>query len=887
MKLRNFFILLFSLLLSLNSNSQCNTNTTICTPGVAGPFNLQPASTNPSSCLDYWNGQGSANYAYIILYITQGGDLNLLVDGNSVNGFLDVSIFDITGSSDPCNDLSISTELSCNYASGSDGCAQFGTTFPCGSDAPAPTVQAGDVIMILVEDWSDTQTSFTIELDGGAGSAQTGPPDATITPVGPFCENDNSVQLQAVDMGGNWTGNGVSNTGVFDPVTAGVGTHTIDYTIGSAPCDSQGQTTIVVNEVFNVTVNDDICDGGTYTFPDGTSQTINSNISQISNLVTTNGCDSIITTNLTTIPSPSTSENFDICSGSNYTFPDGTSQTNITNPLSYTSNLVTANGCDSTVITNLTISSVINTTVNDDICEGDTYTFPDGTSQTINADMSQQSNLISTNGCDSIVTTNLTVNPTYNINESFTICNDSDYTFPDGTTQTNIITPVSYTSNLVTANGCDSIIVTDILIYPVYNDVENVDVCEGDIYIFPDGTSQTNITSNTTYTSNLVTTNGCDSTITTNINTILEYTTTVNTSVCDGDNYTFSDGTTQTINGQVSYTSTLISNGGCDSLVTEIIDIYPTYDQTQTIDQCPGLDYTFPDGTLQTDINSNVSYTSNLTTLNGCDSTITTNVNIYDIPPFDISISPNGCPDLEVEITNNTNGADCVWELDGPLSEGTYTSCDLYGIFTHPGQYDLTLTMLSSDGCPMDTIMNSTFEVYPEPNANFTWSPFEGTLIDNNITFTNQSIGGNNYYWNFGDGETSNNFQDSHTYQDSGSYVVELIIENTYGCSDTATGLVLINEQFSIFVPNTFTPYGDSHNNTFVPILKAHDPQNYELLIFNRWGEVIFESHDALVGWNGMYGGKIVKDGTYIWKINVKTWDGKDKEYNGHVNLLR
>ena len=103
----------------------CNTNTSICSnSAAAGPFFFAPASANPSSCLDFFNGQTAPNYAYIILYITTSGNLNLLIDANAT-GFLDVSIFDITGAADPCSSLSIATEIGCNYASATDGCAEF------------------------------------------------------------------------------------------------------------------------------------------------------------------------------------------------------------------------------------------------------------------------------------------------------------------------------------------------------------------------------------------------------------------------------------------------------------------------------------------------------------------------------------------------------------------------------------------------------------------------------------------------------------------------------------------------------------------------------------------------------------------------------------------
>ncbi|XOV68834.1 MAG: PKD domain-containing protein [Fluviicola sp.] len=247
MKTLLILVSFFAFMFATNfTQAQCNTNISICTPGQAGPFNFAPASANPSSCLDYWNGQAAPNYAYIVLYITQGGDLNLLIDANTTGGFLDVSVFDITGQADPCASLGTGTELGCNYATAASGCNQFGTAFPCASTAPAPVVNTGDVIMILVEDWSDVQTSFTLELGTTPGSAQTGPPDATINPQATLCTTDAPVQLTAVDNGGTWTGTGVSPTGVFDPGSVAPGTYNINYSIGSAPCDDSDATTVTV-----------------------------------------------------------------------------------------------------------------------------------------------------------------------------------------------------------------------------------------------------------------------------------------------------------------------------------------------------------------------------------------------------------------------------------------------------------------------------------------------------------------------------------------------------------------------------------------------------------------------------------------------------------------
>jgi gliding motility-associated-like protein len=109
------------------------------------------------------------------------------------------------------------------------------------------------------------------------------------------------------------------------------------------------------------------------------------------------------------------------------------------------------------------------------------------------------------------------------------------------------------------------------------------------------------------------------------------------------------------------------------------------------------------------------------------------------------------------------------------------------------------------------------------------------------------------------------------------------------GCTDTAYGTVVVQEELIFYVPNTFTPDGDEFNQAFQPVFTSgYDPFDFNLLIFNRWGEVIFESNDARVGWDGTYGGKYVQEGTYTWKIEFKTTKNDARKYTvGHVNVLR
>lgn len=242
--MKNILILIL-FFLSQALYSQCNTDISICQPGIAGPFGFANGGTAVSTCLDFLP---SSQFTYIILYITQSGPLNLLIQGDNPSGFLDVSIFNIPSGQLPCDAiLNTNNEIGCNYALFPGGCNQFGNSFPCTSSVLAPNVVVGQVLMIVVEDWTNgPSTSFTLQL-GPPPGAQTGPPNTTITQVGPFCEDDSPVQLQSVNTGGIWSGNGVTSTGLFDPNQALIGNNIITYSLGQSPCNSSSTTTILVN----------------------------------------------------------------------------------------------------------------------------------------------------------------------------------------------------------------------------------------------------------------------------------------------------------------------------------------------------------------------------------------------------------------------------------------------------------------------------------------------------------------------------------------------------------------------------------------------------------------------------------------------------------------
>jgi hypothetical protein len=237
------------------------------------------------------------------------------------------------------------------------------------------------------------------------------------------------------------------------------------------------------------------------------------------------------------------------------------------------------NGCPSTNRTAVSVDlyqayNLADTVV---ICSGESYTFPDGSTQNnIISTLIDTSYLVTIDGCDSIIETTVIVNPVYNQTETVTVCSGESYTFPDGSTQDSITATVVYTSYLTTVEGCDSIIETTVNVNPVYNTEETIFVCRGDSYTFPDGTTQDNIAASDVYTSPLTTANGCDSIIVTIVNV-----TSINVSVTqDGSTLTANaagleyqwidcDNENSPIQGEVNQTFTAPADGNYAVIVFE------------------------------------------------------------------------------------------------------------------------------------------------------------------------------------------------------------------------------------------------------------------------------------------------------------------------------
>ncbi len=280
----------------------------------------------------------------------------------------------------------------------------------------------------------------------------------------------------------------------------------------------------------------------------------------------------------------------------------------------------------------------------------------------------------------------------------------------------------------------------------------------------------------------------------------------------------------------------------------------------------------------------------------GCISTDQVTVTVEEPPVVSfVGDVLSGCAPLTVTFTNTSTSvsgfSDCEWTINGQ----TLTGCNTTSYtFMNGGTYDVTLTTTSNTGCTASETYAQYIYVEDVPNADFTASQTELSSQFTEVNFVNNSTGATSYEWNFGEpGALSNEENPSHTYpqQAPASYEVTLVALTNLGCSDTARAVINVSEELIFWVPNSFTPDGDDYNDLFLPVFtEGYDPFDYHLLIFNRWGEIIWESYDASVGWDGSYGqfANEVQDGTYTWKIEFKTTMNDERiMVTGHVNLIR
>jgi len=272
-------------------------------------------------------------------------------------------------------------------------------------------------------------------------------------------------------------------------------------------------------------------------------------------------------------------------------------------------------------------------------------------------------------------------------------------------------------------------------------------------------------------------------------------------------------------------------------------------------------------------------------------------VNVFPLPIINLPpIIAEGCEPLLVNFMDTINDSTTVSYLWNFGDGFTSTYASVSHIFSVAGTYNITLTVTSAGGCVATSSGNSIVIVNPTPIANGTASPFITDTQNPTINFTNLSTGGTTVFWNFGDGDTSIVNNPTHTYQDTGTYLVTLTITNQYGCVNVYQMTIIIEPFYTFDIPNAFTPNpgggnGGQYdatsllNDVFYPTTEF--VKEFKMSIFNRWGELIFESDDIRIGWDGYYRGIMAQQDVYVWKIDIIYVDDKYLSKVGDLTLMR
>ena len=300
------------------------------------------------------------------------------------------------------------------------------------------------------------------------------------------------------------------------------------------------------------------------------------------------------------------------------------------------------------------------------------------------------------------------------------------------------------------------------------------------------------------------------------------------------------------------------------------------------------------DLTASTGINS-IDYTV-VNPSNGCSTTEVIDVNILANPVIAFSAdTTEGCLPLQVTFTDdNPEVADlCVWDFgDGNQSNSCGSVSNTYNA---PSCFDVSLTKTFANGCSSSETLASYICANPKPVSDFIADNNEVNSMDTKVQFENYSIDGDEFIWDFGDDVAIDDptlENPEHEFPENEAlYNVTLIAISDRGCRDTSTVAVRVIEEEVYYMPNSFTPNGDGINQVFKPEFSTGvSLEDFSLYIYNRWGEIVFESHDINRGWDGTYGvgGDVLQSGLYIWTmvIKAKTSD-KVTQVSGQVNLLK
>ncbi len=699
----------------------------------------------------------------------------------------------------------------------------LGNTVICQGQSTTLTANGGTSYV-----WSNASTNssitvnqsgvYTVTVTNAEGCSNTANVTVTVNPLpnvnitgnSSLCQGDN-VTLTSTGANTYVWSNTSSNASI---TVSNAGNYTVTGT-DAYGCSNTATKTVIVNPTYNIPLTHSICQGESYNFY---GQNITTAGTYTHTLQTVNGCDSVITLTLTVknLPTPSISGNTVICQGqsttltanggTSYVWSNASTNSSITVNQSgvYTVTATNAEGCSNTANVTVTVNPLpnVNITGNSSFCQGDNMTLTaTGASTYVWSNTSTNASITvnnagtytvtgtNVNGCSNTATKTVTVNPTYNVALTHSMCEGESYNFYGQ----NITVAGTYTHTLQTVNGCDSVLTLTVTLkaLPTATITGNTTLCEGETttLVATGGTSYSwsnaattnsiNVSQSGVYTVTATNAEGCSNTanVTVTVNPLPNVSISGNNSFCQGDDimlistgantYVWSNASTNasiTVSSAGNYTVTGTDANGCTNTATKTVTVNPTYNIPLTHSMCQGESYNF----YGQNITAAGTYTHTLQTVNGCDSVLTLVVTLEALPPTAITGNTTLC---EGETTSlvATGGVSYAWSNGGTSNSTTVNQSGVY-----------TVTATNTEGC--SATANVTVTVNPLPTITIGGNT---TVCAGNSTMLTAS-GANSYSWSTGDNTASVTINAFGVYTVTGT--------SSEGCSNTASVTVLVSQ---------------------------------------------------------------------------------------------
>jgi len=564
-------------------------------------------------------------------------------------------------------------------------------------------------------------------------------------------------------------------------------------------------------------------------------------------------------------------------------------------------------GCDSLVITELEVMLHVETSANHELCHGDEYT--EGSSIYTESGLYEDL-YTSFNGCDSLVTTELTFYPNKYTTNQITMCPGEEYLEGNST----YLVSGEYSDLYTTSNGCDSLVTTELVVLEEYETLVNEEICTGDFYL--EGSSVYSETG--TYENNYTSVLGCDSSVITELTLLPVHETPFQVEICSGETYVFND---SILSLAGTYQKNLTNSFGCDStlvlylIVHENPDPLVVLNSTENCTPCAletsvlnindsdNVLVNFGEGETYSANYSTHSYsesgiyqvTAEVTDENGCVGSDSGWLECFQTPDITIdALIREGCEPLEVQFSSDTGSSSIIsyqWFIDSEPSSNEMNPLEL---FSTDGNFDISLSVTDGNGCMNFLNEEDYIQVYPLPEAGFSFY-FDGPETTGNpIDLVDESFGNVvEWQWNFeGDYYLEPAFGSNPEFnvpiESSGNYIVYQTVITDEGCRDSIKSNLTLESIESFYIPNAFTPDGDGINEFLEPVFLNYRDENFLFTIYNRWGLVVFQTEDINEFWNGraFNEGDLSPNGVYSYLIQATSVSGKREQIVGHVSLL-